>query len=384
MNEQTELIIVNAQNAVQIFTGGGMAAVLDGIEAKVRSIKLDPSTPAGREEIRSVAYKIARTKTALDSEGKKLTEGWREATAKVNAERKKSAERLEALQEEIRKPLTDFEEKEKRRVQAHEDALRLITGMRDMLAAYPYMSLDLLLEHQRDSAALLPEHRWEEFEGRAKAARADLDSYLSGRIESRKRFEVEQEELARLRKAEQERLQKERDERIKAEAAESARLAAERKAKQDADIEARRVIEAAEKERNRVAAEAERVRAENERAQKAIESALRKEEQDKLAAERRAKDAEEARVKAEARAAADLKAAQEKAVRDAAEAVARERARQERERAEEEAARLKREANQRLRAKVRAEIVADLVGKSAEGIADALIAGCVRHVRVVF
>jgi colicin import membrane protein len=96
MIEQLELMVMDAQNAVQIFTGGGMNAILDSIEAKVKAILLDPSTAAGREEIRSVAYRVARTKVALDNEGKRLTEGWREATKKVNEERKKSTERLDA------------------------------------------------------------------------------------------------------------------------------------------------------------------------------------------------------------------------------------------------------------------------------------------------
>ena len=98
-----------AQNAIQIFTGGGMQAILEGIESKVRAIKLDPSTATGREEIRSVAYKITRTKTALDAEGKKLTEGWRDATASGECRaQEESADRLEALQEEIRKRSNRF------------------------------------------------------------------------------------------------------------------------------------------------------------------------------------------------------------------------------------------------------------------------------------
>lgn len=271
--ESLELAVIDTQNAVQIFTGGGMAAVLDGIEAKVRAIKLDPSTATGREEIRSVSYKIARTKTALDAEGKRLTEGWREATAKVNAERKKSAERLENLQEEVRKPLTEFENKEKARVSAHEEALREITGLQAMIQSCPNMSLDLLLEHQADFNRMLPGYQWEEFAARAKDARSTCDKYLSSRIEDRKRFEAEQEELARLRKAQSDRLQRERDERLKAEAAETARMQAERKAKADADAEARRVIEAAEKERERV--ELKRKVEENARAKRTADEALR-------------------------------------------------------------------------------------------------------------
>lgn len=46
--EVLDLAVVDAKNAVQIFTGGGLDAVLDSIEAKVRAIPLDPSTAAGR------------------------------------------------------------------------------------------------------------------------------------------------------------------------------------------------------------------------------------------------------------------------------------------------------------------------------------------------
>jgi hypothetical protein len=383
MNESLELMVVDAQNAVQIFTGGGMAGLIDGIQTKVRAIKLDPSTATGREEIRAVAYKIARTKTALDAEGKRLTEGWREATNKVNAERKKAAERLEALQAEVRAPLTNFENKEKARVAAHEAALLEITGMMAMLQAHPDMSLELLLDHQMDAAAMLPGYAWEEYELRARCERAALAKYLTSRIEARRTFDAEREELARLRKEEEDRIQRARDERLKAEAADAARLAAERKAKAEADAEASRVIKAAEREHKRVADEAERVRLENERAQRAIEEALRREEQAKIDAEKRARDAEEARVAAEKRAAADLKAAQDKAKRDAKEAVERERARQAHVRKEAEAAQAKREADKNLRAKVRAEIVEDVGGMDVINIADAIMDGRVRHVRVV-
>lgn len=391
--ESLELAVIDTQNAVQVFTGGGMAAILDGIEAKVRAIKLDPSTSAGREDIRSVAYKIARTKTALDAEGKKLTEGWREATAKVNAERKKSADRLEALQEEVRKPLTEFESKEKLRVAAHEAALQDITGLHAVIAASPNIGLEELLVHQRELSEMLSGYQWEEFKQRADAARVEAEKYISARIESREKLEAEREELERLRRAEAERLQRERDEKLKAEAAESARLQAERKAKAEADAEAKRVIEAAERERKRVADEAARVRSENERAQKALDDIRRKEEQAKIAAEKRAEESEAARLKSEqkakadreeseARAAAELKAARDKAKRDSESAVARERERVERERKSEMEARAKREADEALRLRIRAEIMEDL--SAAVTPVDAIMDGRVRHVKVVF
>lgn len=373
-----DLAVVNVQNAVQIFTAGGLGAVLEGIETKVRSMQLDASTSAGREEIRSVAYRVARTKVALDTEGKRLTEGWRDATKKVNEERKRSTERLDALAEEIRKPLTEFENKERIRVNGHESALAEMSGLRDMLNAYPEMTVALLEDHQKDFSSLHCSREWEEFTMRADKLRADISTYLNFRIEARRKFDADQAELARLREEAIIRLQRERDERLQAESAEKARLEAERKA-----------AEVADEERRRVAAEAQRVQEEHERA--------------RLAAEKRAKDAEDARIASEKKAEADrlaaeskaaenLRLAKEKTKRDADAAVAKERERVERERKAIEDARIKREADQAHKHKIRDEIASDLRGGTgmdmdedvALWIANAIIDGKIRHLKVVF
>lgn len=361
----TELAVINVQNAVQIFNGG-LDALLDGVEAKVRAMTFDPSTPSGREEIRSVAYQIARTKTAIDTEGKKLTETWRESTKKVNDERKRSSERLEAFAEEIRKPLTDYENKERIRVAAHESALAEITGLREMLQRYPDMKADDLSAHLQDLATLHAQRDWEEFNARATTARSETTAYVSSRIEARTKADVEQAELARLRKEEQERLQRERDERLKAEAAEKARLEAERIAKE----------------------EAARAKAASEKALQEAEQSRAREEAAKLAAEQRVKQAEEAATAAKKKAEADQKAAVDKAKKEAEDKAAREAERIEKEQKLAEDARIKREADESLRKKVRSEIIDDLskLDLSREqmySVADALMSGAIRNVRVV-
>lgn len=386
--ETMELAVINTQNAVQVFTCGGMKALLDEIETKVRAIPLDASTALGREQIRSTAYGIARTKTALDTEGKKLTEDWREATKKVNAERKLASERLDALAEEVRRPLTEYENRDKVRIAAHELAIRVITGLHSMVADRPDMPAKDLAVYLQDLRAALPGRDWEEFASRAKQAREQADKYITDRLERRQKYEADQAELDRLRKEEAARIARERDERMKAEAAEAARLAAERKAKAEADAEARRVIEAAEAERKRVQAEIECVRREEEEKASAIERQRQAEEQARIAAERRAKAAEEARIEFEERAARERKAAQEKAEREKQAAVQRERDRIARNLKAAEEARMKREADEANRAKVRADIVHDLACElgllSCPDIADALIAGKIRHVTVTF
>jgi hypothetical protein len=438
-----ELELIQPENAVTVFTGGGLGAVLDKIEATVRAIPLDCSTAAGRDHIRSVAYRVARTKTTLDAEGKKLTEEWRKNTQQVNVERKKLVERLDALAEEVRKPLTDFENKEKRRIAAHEEALGDLEGLLPMLQNYPDMSVKLLEEHLIDFSGMQQGRDWEEFTERVAKIRHETSVYLIGRIESRKKYDAEQAELARLRQAEAERLQRERDEAIARQAAETARIQAERKAQEEAEAERRRVAAEAEAERKRVAAEAEKARLEHERLQREAREAAEKikrdheraqkeaedkrlaEERAKVAAEKRAKEAEEARIASERKAVADkkaaedyavaiakkaeenkviaalkaatdLKAAQDQAKRDAETAAKREREKIVAEQKAAEDARLKREADDKHKAKIQSEIIADLMplfehyagNLFDEGIVDrvstAIMAGKIRHVRVDF
>ena len=72
----------------EVFATGGVRALLDKIEREVRAVRTDISTPAGRDQVRSLAYKVARSKTALDAMGKGLTDEWRTRTDAVNAERR--------------------------------------------------------------------------------------------------------------------------------------------------------------------------------------------------------------------------------------------------------------------------------------------------------
>lgn len=93
----------------------------DAILQKVKEHVPDVSSKKGRDEIKSLAHKIAKTKVALDKQGLSLTGEWRENTKKVNATRTKIEERLEKLQASVRKPVDEWEEAEDARLQALKD-----------------------------------------------------------------------------------------------------------------------------------------------------------------------------------------------------------------------------------------------------------------------
>src|SRR5947209_7999861 len=106
-----ELIALETLTPLQVFSDNGLDPIIERIEKEARSILLDISTEKGRKEIASLAYKVAQSKNTLDKMGKDLVSGWKEQAKKVDAERAKAWDRLEALQKEIRLPLTEWENK---------------------------------------------------------------------------------------------------------------------------------------------------------------------------------------------------------------------------------------------------------------------------------
>lgn len=271
-----DLAVMEVLTPAIVFGPGGVDDVIGKIKAEVSTIVADISTDAGRKAIASTAYKIARSKTALDKMGKDLGENHHKAWKAITTERARIATELDALKDDFRKPLTDWENAEKDRVAAHDDALNQI-GLLLLFSQEP--SVDEIKVRISDLEALA--HRdWQEFAKRAADTVAEAGASLSRKQAAAEKREAEAAELARLRREQAEREQRERDERIAREAAERARAEAERAA----HAEAAKVAANAENERLR--AEREKVQAE-----RAAREAVERAEQ---AAARAKADAEEA------------------------------------------------------------------------------------------
>jgi hypothetical protein len=136
MTTDLALITDGGADIVAMFKDGGaqIDPILARIEAEVRSHAPDVTTDKGRKAIASLAYKVSQSKTALDNAGKKLTEDQKQAIAAVDAARKKIRDRLDALRDEARKPLTDWESAEDARAERIKETLSALrnhgmTGM---------------------------------------------------------------------------------------------------------------------------------------------------------------------------------------------------------------------------------------------------------------
>ena len=284
----TELATISQLQAIvpaEFFKPGGSEAVLAALFAEVRkqAAELDISTESRRAAIASLAYKVAKSKTALDKARKDLVADQKEALKAIDREGARIWDELEALQAEVRKPLTDWENAEKERIGNHEAALKLIQEAAVMPPGHTSGDVSARIAY----VSQLHERPWEEFKSRADLLTGQVIIALETTLQLAKEAEAQRAELARLRAEETNRKERERIQAIRDEAAAEERRKAE----------ALRIEQAA-------AAERERQRIEHERAK----------------AEAKAKQAEAERIAAEERAAQAVRDAEARRIREAAEA----------------------------------------------------------------
>lgn len=307
-NEVALIDITEARKVAVFNDPNEFDGLLKQIREKVSELKADTSTAKGRDEIRSMAFKVTRTKTSIDEAGKILKADWQKKVDAIDASRKRMRDTLDELASTTRAPLTAWEDADKSRIELHE---KMIRDMKDMADVTYGEAADNIRTRIKNLKAYHPgDNDYEEFQDKAEARYAASSNILKIALESAENREREAAEFAELRKsqAEQaERIRKENAERERAEIermreeetarrkeraeADAERLAAEQKARaQQAEID-RLTREKAEADRKAAAAE--------ERAQQqAAEEKRRKQmEADRLATEKKAAEENEARIK---------------------------------------------------------------------------------------
>lgn len=270
----TDLITIETLKAADVFKLGAVEKLIAGVEEKVRAIPAaDHTTEKGRNEIKALAYKVTRSKTALDELGKNHVAELKKAAGVVDADRRIIRDRLDALKDEVRKPVTEFEAADEKRIDAHKANMETLQGL-DMFAA-GQETLDEI-ESRLETLCRLQMLEWEEFTDGANRLMARMATSLPIIRDKLVKQEAEKAELERLRKAEAKRQEEQRiidtererqehEDRLKAKFKQEAdaRIAkAERDAKEAAEkAERDKAVAFEQAERNRKAAiEAERKR----------------------------------------------------------------------------------------------------------------------------
>ena len=275
-----DLVVIEKKNAMAVFTNNDqLDPLIELIEKEARSLVPDVTTKKGRDAIASMAHKVARSKTYIDNAGKDLVAELKALPKQIDESRRVVRERLDALKDEVRRPLTEWEA-EQERIKAEEAMLALHVE--------------------------------------ALAMNEDFDRQLAARIESdhemallmNDAFDREQAE----KKAEAERQRIAREEEIKRLAEEKAKREAAEQAQREIDAAAAREREAilakerAEREQREAAERAEREK------QAAVEAERRKAQEEADRIRREAEQREQARL-AEEKRKADEQARRESDVR---------------------------------------------------------------------
>lgn len=249
-------------------TPNAMDQILSRIRKELDGFVADISTASGRKAVASMAYKVARAKTYLDDEGKRLVAKQKEIPNKIDACRKHVRDTLDKWKDEVRSPLTQWEEAEAARVERIKSSMAELEAVSsDQILRSSQSIRERLSEIESEAVT---EQFYQEFHAAAIVLKDRALSALRSRLADSERREAEQAELDRLRAAEAARLQKEREEKIAVEAAAraereaTARAEAERKALEDASKRERDAAERRELELRLQAEHAERRAAEAE------------------------------------------------------------------------------------------------------------------------
>jgi len=264
------------------------------MKAECDALEIDLETEKGRKAIASMAYKVARTKTAIDDAGKRLNE---EARARINAvdeSRREIRAQLDALKDEVRKPLTEWEQAEKARKAQVDEIMSWLRGSAKV-------EFDETAADIRDRIAIISATTFapDVFQGYAAQAEALKTTAITSLETIADRMDQEEAQRAELERLRAEAAEREERDRIQREAEEAER---QREAAEKAAAEAKARAEEEQKVREEAAAKAaeERARAEAEAKARAEREAADRAHAEALAAERRRADEAEAAAKAEA------------------------------------------------------------------------------------
>lgn len=278
MSEIMDLVVIEKKNAMAVFTNNDqLDPLIELIEKEARSLVPDVTTKKGRDAIASMAHKVARSKTYIDNAGKDLVAELKALPKQIDESRRIVRERLDALKDEVRRPLTEWEA-EQERIKA-EEAMNALHA--EALVMNENIDLQRAIQFETDHEMAL------------------LMNDAFDREQAEKKAEAERQRIFR-----EEEMVRRAEEKAKREAAEQAQreidaaAAREREAilaKERAEREQREAAERAEREKQ-AAVEAERRKAQEEADRIRREAEQR--EQARLAEEKRKAD-EQARREAD-------------------------------------------------------------------------------------
>lgn len=324
MSAQQQVISIDhigEETAPAVYVQNGLKPFLQMIKDEVCGEVPDLSTVKGRERIASLAFTVSKRKAAVEKPGRDYLRKIKELPKVIEAELREFVRDADALRDEIRKPLTDWEAAELARKDKHVDGIQSIKDL-------AFFEESPTATHVADIIAQLElvaiSDTWEEFLAEAAQVKDETLAKMRALLAERTQYEADQAELAQRRAEAEAQAQRDRDAEIARLAAEQAQRQAEERAKAERDAAARREQElldqaaaaqrateqaardaeaTAERQRLQLELQAEQSRAAAAQAKADQLAAEQRAEQDRLTAIRRQEEAvEQARLAEVARA----------------------------------------------------------------------------------
>ncbi|MCG9078481.1 hypothetical protein [Laribacter hongkongensis] len=259
-NEQLQALPVDitSETAQQVFNGGGLDRFFAHIKESVNEVP-DLTTAKGRARIASLASQVSRSKTAVEKPGREYLRFLKEQPKRIEADLREFVAKCDALRDEIRLPLTEWEA-EQERIEAEKKAAEAAAELARKVESDH--EIGLLMNREFDRVA-------EEARQAAIRAQQERENEIARQAAERARIEFEQKAEAERKAA----MQREIDAKLAVERAEREKLEAEAREKsailraeqerKDAEERARQAAIQAKADRERAAleaAEAERIR----------------------------------------------------------------------------------------------------------------------------
>ncbi|WP_109317251.1 hypothetical protein [Pseudovibrio ascidiaceicola] len=246
------------------------------ITAENAAFKADLSTEKGRKAIISFSRQCSTLKTAIDGAGKEKVASIKAQATAIDSRRKTMRDFLDAMRDERRLPLDNWEAQEKSRVESHR---AIIEGMiQNGCVAFNESSADIQKRIDAVRSVDVTASAMQEFADQASSKKITTLESLDRHLKQALHTEEQQRKLAVLeaeKKAEAAKAEADRKER---EAEEEAKLEAEREKTREAEERAEK--ERIEADKARAAAKAV---AEAEAKRKAEDDAKRKADADRAA-----------------------------------------------------------------------------------------------------
>lgn len=193
----TELIVIDEGKELEFFGIDGADKALEAVKEHLKDFKHNIKTATGRKEIASMASKIGKSRKLIDDLGAKV----RKDIQNSKDDRKTAFDKYQA---EFRKPLTDWEETEGKRISGINDKIKNLNQY-----AYKYMpngeemTADALTVQLKNLEAIdITKKIYSEFTTKAENTKLASIEFLAVAIGKRKQYEDDQADLARLREKE--------------------------------------------------------------------------------------------------------------------------------------------------------------------------------------